>query len=62
MNTRKFKGLDSREITSLPEIKKGIYMARHFNYRRKQIACSSQDPFVYNESLQHRTIAILLIK
>ena len=26
--------LDSREITSLPEIKKVIYMARHFNHRR----------------------------
>ena len=35
INTRKFKGLDSREITSLPEIKKVIYMARHFNHRRK---------------------------
>ena len=33
--TRKFKGLDSREITSLPEIIKVIYMARHFNHRRK---------------------------
>ena len=36
-------------------------MARHFNYRRKQIACPSQDPFAYNESLQHPTIAVLLI-
>ena len=27
---RKFKGLDSREITSLPEIEKVIYMARLF--------------------------------
>ena len=27
--TRKCKGLDSREITSLPEIKKVIYMAPH---------------------------------
>ena len=35
INTRKFKGLDSREITSLPEIKKVIYMARHFNQRGK---------------------------
>ena len=35
INTRKFKGLDSREITSLPEIKKVIYMTRHFNHRRK---------------------------
>ena len=35
INTRKFKGLDSREITSLPEIEKVIYMARHFNRRRK---------------------------
>ena len=35
INTRKFKGLDSREITSLPDIEKVIYMARHFNHRRK---------------------------
>ena len=30
INTRKFKGLDSRKITSLPDIEKVIYMARHF--------------------------------
>ena len=35
INTKKFKGLDSWEITSLPEIKKVIYMACHFNHRRK---------------------------
>ena len=35
INTRKFKGLDSREITSLPEIKKVIYIAHHLNHRRK---------------------------
>ena len=35
INTQKFKGLDCREITSLPEIKKVICMARHFNHRRK---------------------------
>ena len=35
INTRKFKGLDSREITSLPDIEKVIYMARHFNHHRK---------------------------
>ena len=34
-NTRKFKGLDSREITSLPDIKEVIYMALHVNHRRK---------------------------
>ena len=33
--TREFKGLDSREITSLPEIEKVIYMVRHFNHHRK---------------------------
>ena len=49
INTRKFKGLDSREITPLPEIKKVIYMARHFNHRLKYTACSSQDAFPYNE-------------
>ena len=32
---RKFKGLDSREITSLTKIQKVIYKARHFNHRRK---------------------------
>ena len=58
----KFKGLDSREITSLPEIKKVIHMARLFNHCRKEIACSSQEPFAYNESLQHPTIAVLVIK
>ena len=62
VNTRKFKGLDSREVTSLPEIEKVIYMARHFYHRRKQIASSSQDSFAYSESLQHLTFAILLIK
>ena len=35
INTQEFKGLDSREITSLPVIEKVIYMARHFNPRRK---------------------------
>ena len=50
INTQKLKGLDSREITSLPEIKKVIYMASHFNHRRKWTVCSSQEPFAYNES------------
>ena len=39
-----------------------IYMARHFNHRRKKNACLSRDSFAYSESLQHPTIAILLIK
>ena len=58
INTRKLKGLDSRKIRSLPEIKKVIDMAHHF------IACSSHDPFTYkiNVYLQHPTIAVLLIK
>ena len=43
-------------------MQKVIYMARHFNHRRKQIACSSQEPFVYNKSLHQPTIAVLLIK
>ena len=34
-NTRKFKGFDSREITSLPDIEQVIYMPRHFNHRLK---------------------------
>ena len=62
INTRKFKGLESREITTLPAIKKVIYMAHHFNNCRKQTASSSQDSFAYNESLQHPTIAVLLSK
>ena len=43
-STQKFKGLDSKEIISLPVIKKVIYMASHFNYHRKKITWSSQDP------------------
>ena len=35
INTWKFKGLASREITPSPEIKKVSYMARHFNHHRK---------------------------
>ena len=35
INTQKFKGFDSRQITSLPEIKKVIYTARLINHRRK---------------------------
>ena len=54
MNTRKFKGIDSRAITSLPDIEKVIYMAHLFNHRRKL--------FAYSESLQRPTIAILLIQ
>ena len=34
INTRKFEGLDSREMTSLPDIKKVIYMAGHFNHHQ----------------------------
>ena len=62
INSRKFTGLDSREITSLPEMKKVIYIGRHFNYRRKWTACSSLIcmlySFAYNESLQQATIAV----
>ena len=54
MNTRKFKGIDSRAITSLPDIEKVIYMAHLFNHRRKL--------FAYSESVQRPTIAILLIQ
>ena len=44
INTRKFKGLDSREITSLPEIKKVIYMTHHFNHV-KAFNTSTQAPY-----------------
>ena len=37
-------------------------MARHFNHRQKSTVCSSQDPFAYNESLQHPTFAVLRMK
>ena len=35
INTQNFKGLDSTEITSLPEIQKVIHMAHYFNHRQK---------------------------
>ena len=44
INTRKFKVLDSREITSLPEIKK--LMAHGTWHVIPFIACSSQDPLI----------------
>ena len=34
VNTQKFKSLNSREITSLPDIEKVIYIARHFNRQK----------------------------
>ena len=37
-------------------------MAPHFNHRQKYTACPSQNSFAYNESLQHLTMALLLIK
>ena len=43
MKRWKTKGLDSREITSLPKSKYVMNMARHINRRLKYIACSSQD-------------------
>ena len=59
---RKIQRPRFREITSLPDNERVIYMARLFSHRRKYIACSSQDLFAYSESLQHPTIAILLIQ
>ena len=61
VNTRNFMGLDFRETISLPEIKEVIYMVRSFNHRRKLSACSSQEPYAYNESLQHPTMAVFFI-
>ena len=52
---RLFKSLDSREITSLPDIKNVMNVARYFNHRRKYTARSSQDSFAYSDSLQHPT-------
>ena len=60
VNTRKFKGLDSREITSLPEIKKVIKNGTSFQSSPKinRMLITS----AYSESLQHPNIAVLLIK
>ena len=61
INTRKFKGLDSREITSLPEIKKVIYIAV-ISIIAESKSHAHHKTFAYNKSLQHPTIAVLLIK
>ena len=47
--------VQSEEITSLPKSKTVVKMARHFNNRRNKTTSSSQELFVYNESLQHPT-------
>ena len=62
MNTRKFKGLDSREITSLPEIKKVIKNGTSFQSSPKINRMLITRQFAYSEGLQHPTIAVLLIK
>ena len=58
INTRKFKGLDSREITSLPEIKKS-FTWHVISIITENILHSHHKT---HESLQHVTIAVLLIK
>ena len=56
INAQKFKGLDSREITSLPEIKKVIYMHVISIIAENILHAHHKDLFAYNESLQHLTI------
>ena len=53
----KIKGLDwGRVFTSLLKDKNVMNMARYFvRSRKKKKACSSQDSFAYNESLQQPT-------
>ena len=52
----KIKGVDWGGIfTSLQKDKNAMNMARYFVRRRKKKACSSQDSFAYNESLQQPT-------
>ena len=46
INTRKFKGLDSREITSLQEIKKVIYAARH-------VIIAENEPHAHHKTHSH---------
>ena len=62
INTRKFKSLDSREITSLPEIKKSDLHGTSFQSLPKINRRFITRPSAYNESLQYPTIAVLLIK
>ena len=62
LNTRKFKSLDSREITSLPEIKKSDLHGTSFQSLPKINRRFITRPSAYNESLQYPTIAVLLIK
>ena len=56
-NTKKFKRLHCREITSLPQIKKVIYCSCHLNNHQKSTACLSPHPFAYNQNLEHLTIS-----
>ena len=60
INTRKFKGLDSREITSL-QGKKGSDL-HGTSFQSSPKINRTRLIFAYNESLQHPTIAGLLIK
>ena len=55
------KGLDYKEITSLPKSKNvmnnlwRVITCNSIIARKKKNTCSSQDSFAYNESLQHPT-------
>ena len=65
IDTRKFKGLDSRQITSLPVIKKWF---TSITWHVLSIIAENKPhshhkmSFAYDERLQHPTIAVLLIK
>ena len=59
INIRKFKGLDSREITSLPiwpEIKNVIYILHVISIIAEIKPHAHHKTIAYNESLQHPTI------
>ena len=60
MYTRKFKGLDSREITLFPEIKDLHGTSLQSSPKINPMLITKS--FAYNESLQQPTIVVLLIK
>ena len=64
INTRKFKGLDSREVTSLPEIKKSYLHGTSFQSSPKINRMPITRPLniAYNKSFQHPTLWVLLIQ
>ena len=63
INTRKFKGLDFRKITSLPEIKKSFtWHVISLIAKNKPHAFPYIQPHFHTIKVQHTTISVLLIK